>query len=88
MTKEFTEIKLSGIREDNSPARIGSEVYCFSSDQAKVGLKNDVMTLVTRKGSYDMTPHMSIANLWTTRANGVVVHFSKKKLVASLRYWA
>jgi len=45
--------------------------------------------LTTAKGSYKLTPHMSIVNLWTCRTNtDVICHFSKKKIVAKLIYWA
>lgn len=47
------------------------------------------MILTTAKGSYKLTPHMSIPNKWTCRTDtNVIIHFSKKKIVAKLIYWA
>lgn len=92
IAKTERQIPLVGVTESGDPARIGSEVKYFTSDDGKVTVRNSASkgtVLITNKGQYPLVPHESIANLFRTKTDqGIKIHFTKKKVVAKLIYWA
>ena len=94
MPKSQHNVPLAGYTADGKKANTqqADKVVVFWSADFTFKVRNSAskgLVLTTAKGSYKLTPHMSIANKWTCRTNtNIICHFSKKKLVAKLIYWA
>jgi len=69
----------------------GSEVVRFVSAAGTTGVRklaDGTVKLITAKAAYILVPHKTLKDLWVAQCNGIEVHFSKKKIVAKLTYWA
>lgn len=93
MKKTNVVLQLTGKMSNGMVAKThqAAKVIGFTNNRVSVtkGLKDSViLTTITQKGVYTLKPHPSIDNLWTGVANNVKVHFTKKKIVAKLIYWA
>lgn len=92
MAKTPHHIKLQGYRHGGQEiARLGEEVRSFKSASPLVVVQptnNGNLKVITMKGQYELTPSMVQDNCWMGNAGDVRVNFVKKKLVATLTYWA
>lgn len=86
-----TVLHLTGKTSNNTVAKThqATEVVAFSNNNVRVNLNlNGSITVKTKNGTYVLTAHPTIVNLWTGIAQGIKVHFTKKKIVGKLIYWA
>lgn len=86
-------LKLKGFKANGHLAKRyqGAEVTRFTSDTGCTyvsKLADGTVQLTTTKGEYALTHHKTLKDLWVGECNGVEVHFSRKKVVAKLTYWA
>ena len=94
MPKTQRTIKLAGvIGSDNIPAKTHQAEYIrvFADADNKFNIRKMTdgnVQLGTKKGCYTLAKHPSIENLFTGICNGVKCHFTKKKIVGKLVYWA
>ena len=100
MSKKQYIVRLSGYTADGVKASTqqGGQVTSFRNERNSVKVTNHsvlestdqrTVTLETRHGRYILLAHNSIDNLFIGRTNtGIKLHFTKKKIVAKLIYWA
>jgi len=91
MPKTQHTIKLAGLLSNGSTAKTHEawQVVGFASDNFKVSVYAAGYAIVeTAKGSYQLGLHDTIEDLYTGICNGVKCHFTKKKIVGKLIYWA
>lgn len=94
MPKSQHSIPMAGYTKagDKAKTHMADQVVVFWSKDFTFKVHRSAskgMILTTAKGSYKLTPHMSISNKWTCRTDtNIIIHFSKKKIVAKLIYWA
>ena len=84
-------IKLSGCKSDFTIAKAheASQVIAFMNPNFRVDTYAMGYALVeTAKGTYRLDPHPSIDSLYVGICNGIKCHFTKKRVVAKLIYWA
>ena len=88
--KKQTIIKLVGVLENGSTAKThqAADVVAFQGDKVSVIIHKDFVRLSTKKGVYDLPKSKSVINLYQGAARGIKVHFTAKKIVAKLIYWA
>ena len=89
--KVMTDIQLFGVDKQGKKcsSHNAEEVFCFTNNKVKVECATNNNVAVTSKGETTiLKKHQSIDNLWVGVIRGYRTHFSKKKLVASLRYWS
>lgn len=91
--KTQTIVTLKGMtKTGHATTQDGNKVVTFVDDKHLFKVVNSetqgIVILCTAKGNYSLEVHVSIANLYTGVANGVKVHFTKKKIVGKLIYWA
>ena len=94
MSKEQKIIKLTGKHSDGGKAKYANKVSYFhgqfnkSEHQVTVfNITDKYATVATVKGQYTLTKHDTL-NIYQGECNGIKVHFTKKKIVAQLIYWA
>lgn len=97
MAKAQHEVKLVGRLADGSIAKThqANEVVGFSDEANNIKLwpvPDDMLLsgdffLQTSKGRYILKKHDSL-NLFQGKVNGCKIHFTKKKVIAKLIYWA
>ena len=96
MAKQQHTIKLAGYKSDGTLANTheGDQVVVFKNTTNSIHVRqtcinSNQVRVLTHDGRYILRSHGSIANLYTVKlANGLKMHFTKKKLVAKLIYWA
>ena len=83
-------VKLVGLKADGSLARVAEEVIVFESECEQFSIDaedQDNVFLTTRNGTYDLHPTKA-DNQWSGRfKDGTKMLFTRKKIVANLRYW-
>jgi len=92
MPKLQHTVKLVGYTNDGLVAKThqADSVKMFQDQDLNFSVSNTEMgvKVSTNKGIYILSPHGSIENLWTGVCGSIKVHFTKKKVVAQLIYWA
>lgn len=93
MKKEY-KVKLFGVLADGTKAKThqAAEVVMFTNEKRSIQVPlnhSRQQKVITAKGEYILDAHESIKNLYTGITwQGIKMHFTKKKLVAALIYWA
>lgn len=91
MSKQKHVIKLHGIDKDGNKTKSHNacDVVAFVNVNSKIKVqvidKYEAL-LITKKDDYLLVIG-NVKNLYQGTCNGVKVHFSKKKIVATLTYW-
>ena len=90
--KEQKIIKLKGMMLNMEPARNhqADKVVAFMNQEKGVTVKiyEDYVLVSTKKGDYTLPKSKAIINMYCGTARGIKVHFTAKKIVAKLIYWA
>lgn len=91
--KSQYNIKLFGCKPNGIVAKTHeSELVTKFTDAGKRFIikaqKDGSISLQTARNTYVLNPHGTIKNKWLSVCDGIKVHFNKKKVVASLVYWA
>ena len=86
-------LKMYGVKANGHWANRnqGSDVVRFVSAAGSTGVRklaDGTVKLTTAKDVYILIPHKTLKDLWVAQCDNVEVHFSKKKIVAKLTYWA
>ena len=81
------QIKMIGKLGAGINARLGKEVtYFHAKGVSVIDITPESVTLMRPHKSYTLKKHKSL-NIYCGECNGIKVHFTKKKLVATLIYW-
>ena len=88
--KEQKIIKLKGMLKNGKAATTqqAEKVWTFESSGIIVKKYEDYVLVSTKRGDYKLPKSKSVINLYCGTARGTKVHFTAKKIVAKLIYWA
>ena len=91
MAKQMWRIKLQGVKADLTPARVTKDTTMFLTDETQeikvVPSADGHIVIITPVEVCILAPHATIKNLWTGLFEGCKAHFSKKAIIAEIRYW-
>jgi len=86
-------VKMKGIKANGLVARTQQvdQIVKFENDTGSIAVSHTGdrnVTIKTNSGEYELTPHATMANLWIGVCNNVKVHYTQKKIVGKVVYWA
>jgi hypothetical protein len=93
MPKKQTIVKVNGYTKAGILAKThnASEVRSFRNAKGSIKVTSVAggnVLLHTHKGVYILRPAVNGNNLYTGRADDIIIHFTKKKLVGKVIYWS